>query len=499
MIRRGERRNLTDLLDGIARDAPARDGGADRPRRARWSSPAVWFHRQTLSVQFLLASSVLILLAAAIAGLLISEEVSKNTAHDRAAATALFMQSILEPMAQELDEAKQLSPATVARLDHLFADAQFRSRFPYFELWHPDGTVAYSTSRELIGRRFNPPAGLVRALSGEVAAEYADLNASEHTLRHFSTSYLEIYSPVRRADNAAIVAVAEVHEDTELLHQEIFEVRLSSWIIVACASALIMLGLFGIVHRGSATIERQRVRLEQRADEAERVSEEIRVLRDRARLASLRLTDFNEKLTRGVGADLHDGPAQLIGFAVLQMEPARRARTKAEREQSLAAIGRTLEEALREIRMIARSLLLPDIDRLNLEQAIARAVKLHEARTGTTVLVATVGTRVALPTVIKTCVYRFVQEGLNNAHRHASGNGQQVTCRIDGAILTLRVQDAGRRTGEPVPQATGDGGLGIHGLRQRVESLGGTLEFKPGPTGAALTMVLDLGGGMLDE
>ncbi|WP_171986762.1 histidine kinase [Sinorhizobium sp. A49] len=490
---------MTDLLGGIAGNTPARERHLDPATRGRWLSPGIWFHRQTLSVQFLLASSVLILVAAAVAGYLISEEVSKNAAHDRAASTALFMQSILEPMAQELDQAKELSPATIVKLDHLFADEQFRSRFPYFELWRPDGTVAYSTSRQLIGRRFNPPAGLVRALGGEVAADYADLSAGEHTLRHFSTRYLEIYSPVRRADSAAIVAVAEVHEDTELLHQEIFEVRLSSWIIVAGASALIMLGLFGIVHRGSATIERQRQKLEQRADEAERVSEEIRILRDRARLASLRLTDFNEKLTRGIGADLHDGPAQLIGFAVLQIEPARRAKTKGEREQSLEAITRTLEEALREIRMIARSLLLPDIDRLNLEQVVARAVKLHEARTATTVRVETAAARIALPTVIKTCAYRFVQEGLNNAHRHASGNDQQVTCRIDGALLTLSVRDGGRRPGEPAPQGTGDSGLGIHGLRQRVESLGGTLEFEPGPAGAVLTMTLDLGGGMLDE
>ncbi|CAN7717853.1 histidine kinase [Ensifer adhaerens] len=490
---------MTDLMGGIPGDVPALDERLDPPQGGWWSSPAVWFHRQTLSVQFLLASSVLILLAAAIAGYLISEEVSKNAAHDRAASTALFMQSILEPMAQELDEAKELSPATIARLDHLFGDEHFRSRFPYFELWRPDGTVAYSTSRQLIGRRFNPPASLVRALSGEVASEYADLNAGEHTLRHFSTRYLEIYSPVRRADSAAIVAVAEVQEDTELLHREIFEVRVSSWITVAGASVLIMLGLFGIVHRGSATIERQRQRLEQRADEAERVSEEIRILRDRSRLASMRLTDFNEKLTRGIGADLHDGPAQLIGFAVLQLEPARRAKNKSEREQSLEAIGRTLDEALCEIRMIARSLLLPDIDRLNLEQVVARAVKLHEARTGTSVRVTTISTRIPLPTVIKTCVYRFVQEGLNNAHRHADGNDQKINCRINGALLTLSVRDGGRRAGEPTPDRKNEGGLGIHGLRQRVESLGGTLQFEPGAEGATLTMTLDLGGGMLDE
>ena len=473
---------------------------ADRGNPAESRVPPVrqWFARQTLSLQFLLASSVLILLAAAVSGYLISREVSGSAAGDRAAATALFMQSILEPAGRELALTGQLTPARVARLDSLFAEPQFKDRFPYFELWLPDGTVAYSTSKELIGRRFSPPPGLVQALNGEVAAAYADLTAGEHTLRSISTRYLEIYSPVRRSDTGAIAAVAEIHEDTDILHREIFEVRLVSWIIVAGTSAAIMLGLFGIVHRGSATIEQQRLRLEQRAEEAERVSEEIRVLRDRARLASLRMTDFNERLTRGIGADLHDGPAQLIGFAVLQMEPVRRATSKAKRQEALDVVGGTLEEALKEIRMIARSLLLPDIERLDLDQVIARAAKLHEARTGTAVDIAATGGSIALPPVIKTCVYRFVQEGLNNAHRHAGGNGQTVRRRIEGTTLTLSVSDRGLLVGEAPGERAGDGGLGIHGLRQRVESLGGTLRLSRRPEGAELTMQLDLGGGMLD-
>ncbi|HEV7307044.1 MAG TPA: histidine kinase [Ensifer sp.] len=458
-----------------------------------------WFGRQTLSVQFLLASSVLILVVAAVSGYLISREVSQNAAVDRAAATALFMQSILEPVGNELAQTGQLSPDRRTRLDQLFAEPQFRDRFPYFELWLPDATVAYSTSKELIGRRFNPPQGLIRALSGEVAAEYTDLTASEHTLRSLDARYLEIYSPVRRADTGEVVAVAEIHEDTDILHWEIFEVRLIGWTVVAGASTLIMLGLFVIVHRGSATIERQRLRLEQRAEEAERVSQEIRVLRDRARIASLRMTDFNERLTRGIGADLHDGPAQLIGFAVLQMEPLRLARSKAEREEALQTIGGTLDEALKEIRLIARSLLLPDIESLDLDQVIARVVKLHEARTGTLVEIAPGGSRMVMPPVIKTCVYRFVQEGLNNAHRHAGGRGQTVLCRVDGSTLVLTVADRGQTAGKDSAVARPDGGgLGIHGLKQRVESLGGTLRFVQREGGAELKMTLDLGGGLLD-
>lgn len=473
---------------------------ADRrtPAGARLLSPRAWFRRQTLSLQFLLTSGVLILLAAAVSGYLISRKVSDSAAANRADATALFMQSILEPAVRELGLTGKLSAEQAERLDRLFAEPQFVDRFPYFELWLLDGRIVYSTSKELIGRRFAEPSGLVRAMGGEVAAQYTDLMASEHTLRGLSAHYLEIYSPVRRADTGEIVAVAEIHEDTDVLHREMFEVRLIGWTVVAGASLAIMLGLLGIVRRGSATIEAQRLGLERRAREAERVSEELRQLRDRARLASLRMTDFNERLTRGIGADLHDGPAQLIGFAVLQMDAVRRARRKAERDGALDLVGGTLQDALEEIRMIAKALLLPDIERLNIDQVIARVARLHEARTGTKVCIDTSTGGADLPPVIKTCIYRFLQEGLNNAHHHAGGNGQTVRCHIEGALLALSVSDAGARAGATVLERAGEGGLGLHGLRQRVESLGGTLRFTRREDGAELLMTLDLGGGLLD-
>lgn len=462
------------------------------------SSLRAWFHRQTLSIQFLFASGVLILLAAAASGYLISRKVSENAAANRAAATALFMQSILEPAVGEPDLARGLSAEQTKRLDKLFAEPQFVGRFPYFELWLLDGTIVYSTSKELIGRRFLAPDGLTRAMDGEVAAQYTDLEASEHTLRGLSASYLEIYSPVRRADTGEIVAVAEIHEDTEVLHNEMFEVRLIGWSVVAGASSAIMLCLFGIVRRGSTTIETQRLGLEKRAKDAERISEELRELRDRARLASLRMADFNERLTRSIGADLHDGPAQLIGFAVLQMDAVRRAQRKAERDVAVKRVGGTLQDALDEIRMIARALLLPDIERLNVNQVIARVARLHEARTGTDVDIDTNKDGFDLPAVIKTCIYRFLQEGLNNAYHHAGGRGQKIRCRIDGVLLILSVSDAGAEFGNVVPERAGESGLGLHGLRQRVESLGGALSFTSGKDGAELLMTLDLGGGLLN-
>jgi signal transduction histidine kinase len=72
-------------------------------------------------------------------------------------------------------------------------------------------------------------------------------------------------------------------------------------------------------------------------------------------------------------------------------------------------------------------------------------------------------------------VYRFIQEGLNNAFRHARGEGQHVKCSFDGSLLTVAVEDGG--SDDPNIQTTSEDGMGLAGLRDRVESLGGTFSI----------------------
>ena len=89
--------------------------------------------------------------------------------------------------------------------------------------------------------------------------------------------------------------------------------------------------------------------------------------------------------------------------------------------------------------------------------------------------------------------YRFVQEGLNNAYRHAGGHGQTVECRHEGDVFVLRVSDDGGGTaGRP---ETSEGSLGLFGLRGRVESLGGTFSVRHGRQGTVIEMATVLNGG----
>jgi signal transduction histidine kinase len=77
------------------------------------------------------------------------------------------------------------------------------------------------------------------------------------------------------------------------------------------------------------------------------------------------------------------------------------------------------------------------------------------------------------PHPILICIYRFVQEALMNGFRHAGGIGQQVGCDVAGDRLTVVVSDRGPGFDA---NCTAEHGLGLLGLRERIESIGG--EFR---------------------
>ncbi|WP_048709195.1 sensor histidine kinase [Microvirga massiliensis] len=415
------------------------------------------------------------LVAMTLAGLFTSRVVSRVTIESTAAATALFMESFLSPLVQELTTNDSLPAEKAAALDHLLSGEAFQVRFPHVEVWKEGGLIVYSGTPQLIGRRFPEPDGLVAALSGTVSAQYTDLEAKEHVERAFDDEFLEVYVPIREDLSGRIIAAAEIHEVTGPLKEKLFYVQLQSWLATAALSGLLMLSLFGIVYRGNRIINEQQAALRRRMEEIREVSEQNRLLKEKAQRASSRISEMNESYLRHVGAELHDGPAQLIGLAALKVEHVRRAKTGEKQEQELRAMASALANALSEIRTISKGLMLPDIERLPLDEVVDRVVRVHEQRTRTKVTVDFRCPDQPLSHAIKICVYRFVQEGLNNAFRHAGGEGQTVTCLFKDSVLIVIVQDSGR-TGEGA-RVDLEAGLGLTGLRERVESLGGAFRI----------------------
>jgi len=446
--------------------------------------------------QFAIVGGFVMLAAMFVVGNLLAKIVSQKTTENHAASTALLMDSFLSPRLQKLASSDNLTTHEKGELDQLFGRERFRDRFPHLEIWKQGGLVAYSTTPNLIGQRFEEPDGLNEALSGQVTSRYTNLLAKEHEVRKFTKKFLEIYVPIREHRSDRIIAVAEIHEITEPLEEKLWWVWLKTWLAVAGATVLIMASLLWIVYRGSRLLVNYQRHLQKRMVEIEQVSRKNEDLRRRVERASGRAAEATEDHLKRIGAELHDGPAQLIGLAALKVEHVRRADTWEKRNAELDALETALSDALNEIRALSRGLMLPEIGDLPLTEVVLRAVRSHEERTSTSVVVDFCGSSPVLSPAARICAYRFVQEGLNNAFRHAGGAGQAVSCRFENSTMVLAVEDCGGEatTVPTVPHS----GLGLIGLRERVESLGGSLQISARSDGGTrIEMKLDVSEGGL--
>lgn len=452
----------------------------------------------SLSSQFALTGGLIMVMAAAIAGYFVSTIVSQIAIERTAASTALLIESLVAPLAQNLVTDTVLDKKSAASIENAIGAEAFNRRFPHLDIWKEGGFVAYSTTTSLIGQRFEVSPGLTTAFTGDVSARYTDLDAREHVVRGFRDKFLEIYIPIRANITGEIIAVAEVHEMPSFLARELWNVRMVSWLAVASATSLVMISLFTIVRRGSSTIEQQQLELRDRITEIARISNQNVLLRQRVQNASRRLAEMTEGYLRRIGADLHDGPAQLIGLANLRIEHVRRAETPEERDKELCSIESALAESLDDIRKMSRGLILPEIEDLPMSEVIDKVVHNHEVRTGTRVDIRGGDIPQAFPHALKICVYRFLQEGLYNAYRHAGGDGQIVSYDLTNMLLTVAVQDKGEGNGSRSGLASS--GLGLIGLRERVESLGGTFKvFREAERGTRIEMSVSIAGTVLDE
>jgi signal transduction histidine kinase len=200
-------------------------------------------------------------------------------------------------------------------------------------------------------------------------------------------------------------------------------------------------------------------------------------LNERVRRDAARTTALNERFLRRFSAELHDGPAQELALALLRLDHVI-ARTSGH-DADLDVVQHSLQRALAEVRATSTGLLLPQLSDLSLAETLAHAVRDHERRTGSRVVteLAVLPEEASLP--VKIAAYRLTQEALTNAWRHAHGAGQRLQASADDAELLLTISDTGPGL-RATPPNTGEH-LGLLGMRERVESLGGHFQIDSAP------------------
>jgi len=455
------------------------------PHQIHWS-------RLTLPGQFLLAGAIVMTAAMLIVGFWVSSRIEQAVVQNSATSAALFMESFVSPLSQELAQSDELSGPAARALTEIFDGTSLGERVVSYKIWKPGGLIVHASDPALIGQVFKPSDDLKRAWTGRIAASYEDLTDLEDQAEAaLGMPLLEVYSPIREVWTGQVIAVAEFYELADILDTEISDARRKSWLVVGSAFLASGLLLFGIVQTGGRTIRDQRKQLEKQLQETQVVSRQNLALRRRAVSASSRATAQTERTIRRIGFDLHDGPAQYLALAALRLDGA--LPDTGDKNPDALEVRKSLDKALGEIRAISRGLALPDLDALDLKTLARRAVDDHEHQTGMTIGLSFIGDEsFPLEYSQKVCVYRFLQETLSNAARHAQVEEAAVIIETSAHTLLVTVRDQGHGF-EPdrALKLRDDGGQGLLGLVDRAQSIGGNLTIQSEP-GVGTSMCLTL-------
>ncbi|MFL5963974.1 MAG: sensor histidine kinase [Gaiellaceae bacterium] len=175
--------------------------------------------------------------------------------------------------------------------------------------------------------------------------------------------------------------------------------------------------------------------------------------------------DVQESELRRIERDLHDGAqARLVALGMnLGMAEQKLVSDLGGARELVTEARLGVEEALRELRDLARGIHPPVLTDRGLEAAIA---SLTDRSPIPVVVTANVAERP--PAAVETAAYFVAAEGLTNAAKHAGATRIDVHIVRGPATLVLEVVDDGHGGANP-------NGQGLHGLRRRVEALDGTL------------------------
>lgn len=204
--------------------------------------------------------------------------------------------------------------------------------------------------------------------------------------------------------------------------------------------------------------------------------EELAVLRERTRVAR----------------EVHDTVAHGFTGIIMQLEAATRMlkRSPETAELALLQIQEQARESLAEVRRSVHALRPLQMEERKGVAALERLVEEFGRTTGVRADLVVEGVPVELPAGHDLCLYRTVQEGLTNAFRHGRVGRARVRLRFHPDTLVAAVEDDGRTAAAPQKP-----GMGILGIRERAEVLGGRVEAGAAPTGGfVLQLTLPLAG-----
>jgi signal transduction histidine kinase len=205
--------------------------------------------------------------------------------------------------------------------------------------------------------------------------------------------------------------------------------------------------------------------------------------------AQLMKTQDDER--RRIAREIHDTTLQDLVAATLQIDQLRSPMAASGgAAEKLDDVRTLITRSQRDLRTLSYLLHPPMLDTFGLSVAIQWYARGFAKRAGIPVSVRAPEGMARLSDEVETTLFRVVQEGLTNIYRHSGSDEARIVLEQQPQSVTLEIADRGRGIDGPTraKSATNDValGVGIPGMRLRMQQIGGTLDIRTSARGTTL-------------
>jgi signal transduction histidine kinase len=232
-------------------------------------------------------------------------------------------------------------------------------------------------------------------------------------------------------------------------------------------------------------------------DDLKQTERALRQSEQEVRRASAQLIKTQDEERRRIAREIHDTTLQDLVAATLQIDQVRNGTIAAgDADRTLEEVRGLITRSQKDLRTLSYLMHPPMLDAVGLAAAVQWYARGFAQRSGIRVTVEAPEDLPRLFDDVEMALFRVVQEGLANVYRHSGSEDAEIVIDRHAQTVTLQITDHGKGLDSRPRARNLPGevamGVGIPGMRLRLQQIGGTLELRSGGHGTTLIATVPL-------
>lgn len=195
--------------------------------------------------------------------------------------------------------------------------------------------------------------------------------------------------------------------------------------------------------------------------------------------SELSITEERER--RKIAEFLHDGISQILSLANIKLSAIPPSDQNLKTAQTINESIELIDNAISQTRSLTYDLSPPILYELGLIPAIKWKLEQIENKYGISTILKSEVEKIKINTDVRILVFRIIAELLNNVIKHADASLIKIDISIEQKILYISVVDNGKGFNfRKITKSTNQSGFGLFSIKERLDSISGTLNFESG-------------------